>query len=69
MAGKFNEGQALQEQVRLIDEIMLPYLAAGIKACLKLMGFAGMNPREPARAMPPEKLAQLETVMRDARLI
>ena len=69
MAGQFNEGQALQEQVRLIDEIMLPYLAAGIKACLKLMGFQGMNPRQPARTMSPDKLKQLETVMREAGLI
>ena len=69
MAGKFNEGQALQEQVRLIDEIMLPYLGAGIKACLKLMGFQGMNPREPAKTIPPAQLQQLETVMREARLI
>ena len=69
MAGKFNEGQALQEQVRLIDEIMLPYLGAGIKACLKLMGFQGMNPREPAKTIPPAQLKQLETVMREAGLI
>ena len=69
MAGKFNEGQALQEQVRLIDEIMLPYLSAGIKACLKLMGFQGMNPREPAKTIPPAQLKQLETVMREAGLI
>jgi hypothetical protein len=48
---------------------MLPYLGAGIKACLKLMGFQGMNPREPAKTIPPEQLQQLETVMRESRLI
>lgn len=69
MAGQFDEGQSLQEQIRLIDEIMLPYLATGIKACLKLMGFQGMNIRQPARTIPPGKLQQLETVMREAGLI
>jgi dihydrodipicolinate synthase/N-acetylneuraminate lyase len=69
MAGNFDEGQSLQEQVRLIDEIMLPYLAAGIKACLKLMGFQEMNPRQLAKTIPPDKLKQLETVMREAGLI
>ena len=69
MAGRYDEGQSLQEQIRSIDEIMLPYLAAGIKACLKLMGFEGMIPRKPAKEIPEDKSKQLETVMREAGLV
>ena len=69
MAGHYQQGQSLQEQVRLIDEIMLPYLACGIKTCLKLMGFEGMNPRNPTHGMPADKVHQLEIAMRHAGLI
>tara|TARA_B110000438_G_scaffold179816_1_gene171842 strand:+ start:7187 stop:8080 length:894 start_codon:yes stop_codon:yes gene_type:complete len=69
MAGNYDQGQSLQEQIRLIDEIMLPYLAGGIKTCLRLMGFEGMNPRNPTRVMSPEKISRLETVLREAELM
>lgn len=69
MAGRYEQAQALQEQVRLIDEIMLPHLAAGIKAALKLLGFEGMIPRRPTRAMPAEELNRLEKAMRAAGLL
>lgn len=69
MQGKFEQGQALQETVRCIDEIMLPWLAAGIKACLQLMGFAGMTPRRPARPMPAAEIQRLEQAMHQAGLI
>jgi hypothetical protein len=48
---------------------MLPYLAGGIKTCLNLMGFEGMNPRNPTRVMSPEKISRLETVLREAELM
>jgi len=69
MAGNYDQGQTLQEQVRLIDEIMLPYLAGGIKTCLQLMGFEGMNSRNPTRVMPIDKIRRLETAMRDVGLL
>lgn len=69
MAGRYAEAQALQEQVRLIDEIMLPYLAAGIKASLKLLGFEGMQPRRPTAAMPESDLVRLRQAMQNAGLI
>jgi dihydrodipicolinate synthase/N-acetylneuraminate lyase len=69
MAGRYAEAQALQEQVRLIDEVMLPYLAAGIKAALGLMGFEGMRPRQPTRPMPTARVERLEQVMRTAGLL
>lgn len=69
MAGRYDEAQALQEQVRKIDEIMLPYLAAGIKAALKLMGFEGMTPRKPARPMPEADVSRLASAMREAGLL
>jgi 4-hydroxy-tetrahydrodipicolinate synthase len=69
MAGRYDEAQALQEQVRLIDEIMLPYLASGIKASLKLLGFDGMLPRRPTRPMPAAEVERLEQAMRAAGLL
>ena len=69
MSGRYDEGEALQEMIRRMDEVMLPYLAAGIKACLKLMGFEGMRPRCPTRPMPAKVVASLEALMREARLI
>jgi dihydrodipicolinate synthase/N-acetylneuraminate lyase len=69
MDGKYDQGEALQEQIRVIDEIMLPYLAAGIKACLGLMGFEGMTPRRPTNPMPADELQRLEQAMRQAKLI
>lgn len=69
MAGRYGEAQALQEQVRLIDEVMLPHLAAGIKAALALLGFEGMTPRKPTPPMPPADVARLEHAMRSAGLL
>jgi cyclic beta-1,2-glucan synthetase len=69
LAGRYEDAQQLQEQVRLIDEIMRPYLAAGIKASLKLMGFEGMTPRRPTRPMPEAEVKRLEKVMRTAGLL
>ena len=64
MAGRYEEAQQLQEQVRVIDEVMLPHLAAGIKAALKLMGFEGMTPRRPTLQMPESEVALLEQEFR-----
>lgn len=69
MAGRYEEGQALQEQVRLIDEIMLPHLAAGIKASLNLLGFEGMTPRRPTPPMHTDEIVRLEQAMRAAGLL
>ena len=69
MAGRYEEAQPLQQQIRKIDAIMLPWLAAGVKASLKLLGFEGMVPRNPVAPMPPEEIAKLEAAMRDAGLL
>jgi len=69
MAGRYDQAQTLQEQVRLIDEIMLPHLAAGIKAALKLLGFEGMIPRKPTQPMPAAEVDRLEHAMRAAGLL
>jgi 4-hydroxy-tetrahydrodipicolinate synthase len=69
MAGRYDEAQALQEKVRLIDEVMLPHLATGIKAALKLLGFEGMTPRKPTPQMPTAEVARLKQVMDDAGLL
>ncbi|MEQ8788360.1 MAG: dihydrodipicolinate synthase family protein [Pirellulaceae bacterium] len=69
MAGRYDEARDLQEKVCLIDEIMLPYLAAGIKAALTLLGFEGMTPRLPTRPMPAAEVQRLEQTMRSAGLL
>ena len=69
MAGRYEEAIPLQTHIQKIDAIMLPYLASGIKACLKLMGFDGMVCRNPTKPMPPEEIARLEVAMREAGLL
>ncbi len=69
MTGKYQEAQPLQEHVQAIDAVMLPYLAAGVKAALGLLGFAGMRPRSPTPVMPLKVVAELERLMRDAGLL
>ena len=44
--GDFEKGKILQNQIKDIDNLMLPYLYAGIKYCLSLMGFKGMHSRD-----------------------
>ena len=69
MTGRYDEAQPLQKKVCTIDEVMLPYLAAGIKAALKLMGFEGMTPRKPTKPMPAGEVSRLEHVMRAEGLL
>jgi dihydrodipicolinate synthase/N-acetylneuraminate lyase len=69
MEGRYDEAQPLQKQIRTIDAIMLPWLAAGVKASLKLLGFEGMVPRNPVAPMPAGEVAKLEVAMRDAGLL
>lgn len=69
MKGRFDEGWPMQKQIQEIDQIMLPWLAAGVKASLKLLGFEGMQPRHPVSPMHPEEVAKLEIAMRHAGLL
>ena len=46
MQGKYNEAKQLQDQVKEIDNLMLPFPATGIKYCLELMGYKGMVARK-----------------------
>ena len=69
MAGKFEEAMPLQHKLQKIDAVMLPWLAAGVKASLKLLGFKGMVPRRPTQPMPADAVAELETVMRETGLL
>ena len=69
MAGNYAEVESIQEQIRRIDEIMLPYLATGIKTCLDLMGFEGMRPRQPGQPMPDNAIRRLRIEMEAAELV
>jgi dihydrodipicolinate synthase/N-acetylneuraminate lyase len=69
MAGRYEEARPLQEHVQKIDAVMLPHLAAGVKAALRLLGFQGMQPRSPTPPVPPDVVARLEKLMRDAELL
>lgn len=69
MDGRFDEGWPLQKHIQTIDAIMLPWLAAGVKASLKLLGFEAMRPRSPVSPMPSAEVVKLEHAMRDAGLL
>jgi len=66
MAGRYDEARTLQQHVQKIDAVMLPYLAAGVKGCLALLGFEGMRPRSPTPGIPPDVTPTVERLMRDA---
>ena len=69
MAGNYAEVESIQEQIRRIDEIMLPYLATGIKTCLDIMGFEGMRPRQPSQPMPDHAIQRLRIEMEAAEIV
>ncbi|MCH8148450.1 MAG: dihydrodipicolinate synthase family protein [Planctomycetes bacterium] len=69
MAGRYQEAEPLQELVQKIDAVMLPFLAAGVKAVLGLLGFEGMRPRSPTPAVSNSVVASLEQLMREAGLL
>lgn len=69
IAGNYAEVESIQERIRRIDEIMLPYLATGIKTCLDLMGFEGMRPRQPSQPMADADIRRLRVEMELAGLI
>lgn len=68
MAGRYEEARPLQEHIQKIDAVMLPYIAAGVKASLRLLGFDGMTPRAPTPAVPSDVVRQIESLMRAAGL-
>lgn len=69
MAGRYDEAKKLQDLVQRIDAVMLPYLAAGVKATLQLMGFEGMHPRQPSRELSDATLAELRALLDEAQLL
>ena len=69
MAGRYEAARPLQEHVQRIDAVMLPYMAAGVKAVLRLLGFEGMVARAPSRSVPPDVVAEIERLIRDAGLL
>lgn len=69
MSGRYEEAKELQESVQKIDEVMLPHMAAGIKAALSLLGFEGMRPRTPTPTMPEAEVSLLESLMRECGLL
>ena len=69
MAGKYDEAMPLQQKLQRIDAVMLPWLAAGVKAALKLLGFRGMRPRQPTPPMPADVVSELESVMQETGLL
>lgn len=69
MAGRYDEASSLQDLVQQIDAVMLPYLAAGVKATLRLLGFEGMRPRQPSRTPSDETVARLCELLDQAGLL
>ena len=69
MKGKYNEAKQLQDQVKEIDNLMLPFLATGIKYCLELMGYKGMVARKPRTILPGEIKLKIKNKLIEAKLI
>ena len=67
-AGRFEEVRNLQKQVQEIDAIMLPYLAAGVKAAMNIRGLKGTHPRSPVSEVPPAVQKKLEAAMTRASI-
>ena len=67
--GEYVAAKDLQEKVKDIDNLMLPFIANGIKFCLKLMGYKGMAPRKPYVEIPDGSKNLIENKLRDAKLI
>ena len=69
MQGKYNEAKQLQDQVKEIDNLMLPFLATGIKYCLELMGYKGMVARKPRAVLPDEIKLKIKNKLIEVRLV
>ena len=54
ISGDYEKGKILQNQIKDIDNLMLPFLYSGIKYCLSLMGFRGMNCRDKSINIPSD---------------
>tara|TARA_B100000902_G_scaffold136332_1_gene134596 strand:- start:1069 stop:2007 length:939 start_codon:yes stop_codon:yes gene_type:complete len=67
--GKYNEAKNLQRKVKEIDNLMLPFIASGIKYCLKEMGYKGMVPRKPITKLPKNIQMEISKKLADAKLI
>ena len=67
-SGRFDEIRELQRQVEEIDAIMLPYLAAGVKAAMNIRGLKGTHPRSPASQIAPAVRQKLEAAMANAEI-
>lgn len=69
LASNYEKGKELQNQIKDIDNLMLPYLASGIKYCLNLMGYKGMNPRSPSINIPDEVKYKISESLESVDLI
>ena len=67
--GDFEKGKILQNQIKDIDNLMLPYLYSGIKYCLSLMGFKGMNSRDQGINIPSDIKYRISESLETANLI
>jgi 4-hydroxy-2-oxoglutarate aldolase len=69
-AGNTQEAGRIQARLTpLHKEIVAPYGAAGIKAALDAMGWAGGVPRAPVRALPEKDRRQVARVMQEAGVL
>ena len=67
--GEFEKGKILQNQIKEIDNLMLPYLYVGIKYCLSLMGFKGMVSRDKNINIPDEVKYKISETLELVNLI
>ncbi len=69
ISGDYESGKDLQDKIKRIDELMLPYQTSGIKFCLGLMGYYGMIPRKPGKIIPSEVKKNIQIELENSGLI
>ncbi len=63
LQGKFAEARHLQESATNLDRAIIRYGTPGVKEALRLLGFEGMHPRLPTRAVDEDATLRIRAVL------
>ncbi|HJO82653.1 MAG: dihydrodipicolinate synthase family protein [SAR202 cluster bacterium] len=69
VAGRFEEGMALQRTATRLDAAIGNHGTAGVKAALGLLGFEGMAPRRPRRSLDGSEVNSIRAVLEETGLV
>ena len=65
---RFSQARPLQESATRLDQTIIQYGVAGVKAALDIMGFEGMRPRAPLPGVPEQGRQEIATALGKAGL-